>query len=60
MESNHITVTATIQFDFTAEDDTTLNDIITEIEDRIRCGEYFPHNVIDVDINALRLIRKGA
>lgn len=60
MESNHITVTATIQFDFTAEDDTTLNDIITEIEDRIRCGEYFPHNVVDVDINALNLIRKGA
>lgn len=60
MESNHISVTATIQFDFTAEDDTTLNDIIAEIEDRIRCGEYFPHNVADVDINALSFIRKGA
>lgn len=59
MERNHISVTATIQFDFTAEDDTTLNDIITEIEDRIRCGEYFPHNVTDVDINALSFI-KGA
>lgn len=60
MGNNHISVTATIQFDFTAENDTTLNDVIAEIEDRIRSGEYFPHNVADVDISALSLIRKGA
>lgn len=53
MENNRVSVTATIQLVFDGTDELTPQDFLSEIEDRLRSGEYFPHDVIGVIINAI-------
>lgn len=53
MEDNRISITATMQFIFDKKDDLTRAEFLQEIEDRIRSGEYFPHDVAEVIIDAI-------
>ena len=53
-------VRAVIDFEFEYSDDMNDAEILSEIEDRIRSGEYFPRNVVNLTIDASGIIRKGA
>ena len=55
-----INATATIEFAFESPDDLDETEMLTEIEDRIRSGEYFPRNVVGLTIDAPSLTRQGA
>lgn len=53
-------VRAVIDFEFDSPDDLDETEMLAEIEDRIRSGEYFPRNVVKLTIDASALIRQGA
>lgn len=53
-------VRAIIDFEFDFPDDLDETEMLTEIEDQIRSGEYFPRNVVKLTIDASGLIHQGA
>lgn len=50
MKNNQISVRATIDFMFSTEPDLTISELLDELEERIRMGEFFPHHVIRMSI----------
>ena len=50
MKNNQISVRATIDFMFDTDPDLTVSELLAELEDRIRMGEFFPHDVIRLSI----------
>ena len=57
MTNNQISIRATIDFMFTTEPDLTLSEMLEELEDRIRMGEFFPHDVIRLSIETNKQIK---
>lgn len=58
MKNERITVRATIDFSFSTDPDLTVSELLAELEDRIRMGEFFPHDVIRLSIETPQTVNE--